>query len=372
MYPLLWPHGQLNPFGLASTPSKSTAAQVLKSYSTLSQHADKAMRTKEELVPLPEVEVKLVEWALRCEELDLIRQQARTICGELGVGTNLRFSKGWLYKYEQLGFPASKAAIEDAFLGANTKRTYSAYQRQFKEFCSTQKGGMDPKKATAADCTDFFHYLFSIGRKPTTVDTAKTALVSLFKEMNVSPNPAQEVQANRYVIGLQKYCRQNNLDDERKAYPMTVHDLSRLMDAFAQMDRFTGAMFLFSLSFLGCFRVSEVLSLRWCDLTCGEMDGDRYVSVRLRWHKKAKVTENCQVYHLLNEIAYPCLRKHWFCKDPQNGQYVALKDFPKESIRLDRRKFSERMTLATAFVKYPTYDQFESAYQGHTTTYSGC
>ncbi|RHY25278.1 hypothetical protein DYB32_008407 [Aphanomyces invadans] len=94
-------------FGLALTLSKSTVAHVLKSYSPPSLRADKAKRTKEQRVALPEVEVKLVEAVLRCEELgvcttgDLIRQQARTICGELGVETNPRISKGWLYKFQR-------------------------------------------------------------------------------------------------------------------------------------------------------------------------------------------------------------------------------------------------------------------------------
>ncbi|CAK4556228.1 unnamed protein product, partial [Aphanomyces euteiches] len=52
--------------------------------------------------------------------------------------------------------------------------------------------GIDPASATAEICTDYFHHLFSLGRKARTVDTAKTALVAYFKDHKIDPNPAQE------------------------------------------------------------------------------------------------------------------------------------------------------------------------------------
>ncbi|CAK4282227.1 unnamed protein product [Aphanomyces euteiches] len=63
--------------------------------------------------------------------------------------------------------------------------------------------------------------------------------------------------------------------------------------------------------------------------------------------------------------------QQWFTPDPQNGLFIALKDFPKDSVKLDRRKYSERLTLSTAFAKFQCYDQFERAYDGFTRTYSG-
>ncbi|CAK4128668.1 unnamed protein product, partial [Aphanomyces euteiches] len=32
--------------------------------------------------------------------------------------------------------------------------------------------------------------------------------------------------------------------------------------------------------------------------------------------------------------------QQWFTPDPQNGLFIALKDFPKDSVKLDRRKYS--------------------------------
>ncbi|ETV80617.1 hypothetical protein H257_06141 [Aphanomyces astaci] len=168
-----------------------------------------------------------------------------------------------------------KQTIQDSFHGASTRRTYSTYQRQFEAFCAHHKNGLNPNAATPEDCTDFLHHLYSKGRKARTVDSAKTALVSFFKESSISPNPAQDMHAKRYVIGLQKYNRQNNVDDEQKAHPLTVREMSTLINLFANHNPFVASMFQLLL---------------------------------LRWHKKASVEKECQVYHLVDEVSYPCLR----------------------------------------------------------------
>ncbi|KAH9143142.1 hypothetical protein AeRB84_012838 [Aphanomyces euteiches] len=61
----------------------------------------------------------------------------------------------------------------------------------------------------------------------------------------------------------------------------------------------------------------------------------------------------------------------WFTIHPKGGYFCAIMDLPKEDIQRDRRKFSERLTLASAFTKYSSYDDFEAPYEGHTRTYSG-
>ncbi|KAH9112956.1 hypothetical protein LEN26_013210 [Aphanomyces euteiches] len=98
-----------------------------------------------------------------------------------------------------------KQTIEQSFLGVSTRRTYASYQRQFEEFCKHEKDGIDPASATAEICTDYFHHLFSLGRKARTVDTAKTALVAYFKDHKIDPNPAQETTSKKYVVALQKF-----------------------------------------------------------------------------------------------------------------------------------------------------------------------
>ncbi|ETV69612.1 hypothetical protein H257_14751 [Aphanomyces astaci] len=62
--------------------------------------------------------------------------------------------------------------------------------------------------------------------------------------------------------------------------------------------------------------------------------------------------------------------QQWFVADPAIGLVCALKDYTKEMIRMDRKKYSERFTLATAFSKYQTFQQFDASYQGFTNSYA--
>ncbi|KAF0733878.1 hypothetical protein Ae201684_009436 [Aphanomyces euteiches] len=204
----------------------------------------------------------------------------------------------------------TKQVIQESFLGASTRRTYKTYQQQFLNYFQEANHEKDPQSATSNDCTDFLHHLYSLGQKARTIDCAKTAMVALFKEYRIDPNPAQALDTKQYVVGLQKYNRQHNLDDEKKAHPLSINELSILMNSFGDLHPFLGAMFrfLFSVSYLGCFRISEVLGLKWCDVSRAVSENGPYVSVRLRWHKKASVEKECQVYNLVDEISYPCLR----------------------------------------------------------------
>ncbi|KAF0693846.1 Aste57867_15224 [Aphanomyces stellatus] len=61
----------------------------------------------------------------------------------------------------------------------------------------------------------------------------------------------------------------------------------------------------------------------------------------------------------------------WFFSDPKRGVLCALKDYMKQMIKCDRRKYSERQTLAVAFSKFQTFAQFESEFAPYTKTYSG-
>ncbi|KAF0704738.1 hypothetical protein AaE_014784 [Aphanomyces astaci] len=76
------------------------------------------------------------------------------------------------------------------------------------------------------------------------------------------------------------------------------------------MHPFVGSLLplLLAVGFLHCFRISEVLNLRFNDVQLVSEGSGRYLSVRLLWHKKANVEEDCQIYHLVDETTYPCLR----------------------------------------------------------------
>ncbi|KAG9416718.1 hypothetical protein AC1031_001101 [Aphanomyces cochlioides] len=205
---------------------------------------------------------------------------------------------------------ASKQTIEESFRGASTRRAYGTYQKQFESFLQAHKGGIAPETASTVDCTDFFHHLYTSGKKTRTIDLAKSALVAFFSSKGVSPNPAQDTNARRYIVGLQKFNKKNNIDEEKKAHPLSVHELSTLMNALSDLHPFVGSLLrlLLAIAFLGCFRISEVLNLRSNDVQLVSDGSGRYLSVRLRWHKKANVEEDCQIYHLVDETTYPCLR----------------------------------------------------------------
>ena len=180
--------------------------------------------------------------------------------------------------------PASKQTIEDAFYATSTKRMYKTYQGQFFEYCKDHKDGLDPKVACASDCSDFFHYLYSECKKSArTIDSAKTALVAFFNSNQIEPNPAQDPKAKFYVKALQKYNRQNNIDAEKKAHPISVHELSILLNSFDMHHHFVGSMYrlLFSACFLGCFRISEMLNLTWDDIALRQDEKRPYLSIRL-------------------------------------------------------------------------------------------
>ncbi|RHY12995.1 hypothetical protein DYB36_007846 [Aphanomyces astaci] len=202
-----------------------------------------------------------------------------------------------------------KATIQGSFRSKSTLRTYQTYQNQFAKFCKDVLA-IDPAGATPGACTDFFHHLYSLGKTARTVDSAKTALVAYFQALKVDPNPARDVESKQYVVGLQKYNKKNNIDDEKKAHPLSVYELSLLVNSLASSHMFVGALYRFLLcaSYIGCFRISEMLNLTWDDVAL-QHDGDsQYVSLRLRWHKKASVQSDCQIYHLVDEKSFTCLR----------------------------------------------------------------
>ena len=60
----------------------------------------------------------------------------------------------------------------------------------------------------------------------------------------------------------------------------------------------------------------------------------------------------------------------WFTPVPELGLFCSLQSFEKEMIRRNRRKYSERLTLAGAFKQYSSYESFEASYSGHTQSYS--
>ncbi|RHZ10725.1 hypothetical protein DYB37_011237, partial [Aphanomyces astaci] len=206
--------------------------------------------------------------------------------------------------------PATKQTIEESFRGTSTRRAYDTYQQQFEAILQPHKTDTALETASTEDCTDFFQALYTCGLTARTIDVAKSALVAYFNSKRVYPNPAQDSIARQYIVGLQKFNKKNNVDEEKKAHPLTVRELSTLMNGLSGLHPFVESLLrlLLPVAFLGCYRISEVLNLRRNDVQLVSDGSGRYLSVRLRWHKKPKVEEDCQIYHLIDETSYPCLR----------------------------------------------------------------
>ena len=56
--------------------------------------------------------------------------------------------------------------------------------------------------------------------------------------------------------------------------------------------------------------------------------------------------------------------------DPKIGLHRPLKEFTKQMVHSDRKRYSERQTIALAFNKYQDLAQFEGAYAGYTDSYA--
>ncbi|RHY52842.1 hypothetical protein DYB30_011013, partial [Aphanomyces astaci] len=235
--------------------------------------------------------------------------------------------------------------------------------RQFEAFYAHHKNGLNPNAATLEDCTDFLHHLYSLGRKTGSVDSVKTALVSFFKESCISPNPAQDMHVKRYGIGLQKYNRQNNIYDEKKAHPLTVHELSTLIKLFANTILFMrrgGCFYRVFESPERKFNFRELMAwCRWTDAkTCCEYLVTRSISDGID-------PRNCMSIEQPKPVLPPARQRQlslrecmvtksiptarsgrdpwdqWFTAYPKSGLFCAIKDFTKDMIKCDRRKYSE-------------------------------
>ena len=144
---------------------------------------------------------------------------------------------------------------------------------------------------------NFFHTIIGTGLGTSTVDLAKSAAVWMYKELKIKPNPGQDERCKDYVKGLMKYVRSNNLEEHISAHPLNLHELFELINGLQGLPMFSKLYFtfIFVLCFLSCFRISEFLGLRWCDIDVRkDSKQSEYLAVRLNWHKTADIN----IWHL--------------------------------------------------------------------------
>ncbi|ETV72561.1 hypothetical protein H257_12327 [Aphanomyces astaci] len=131
------------------------------------------------------------------------------------------------------------------------------------------------------------------GKKARTIDLVKSALVAFFGSKSVSPNPAEDTNARRYIVGLQKSNKTNNVDEEKKAHALTLHPEERPIRPTSLL-RIPAASCARG-GLLGLFPNQRSAELCSNDVQIVFDGNDRYQSVLLRWHKKANMEEDCQI-----------------------------------------------------------------------------
>lgn len=109
------------------------------------------------------------------------------------------------------------------------------------------------------------------------------------------------------------------------------------------------------LAYLGCFRISEALTIKWKQIALKQTaSGVEYISVKLVWYKTAKLSDGSKVYKLTDEPGVPHINPvtlykallmhfrtnmlqvhpedYFFCAftfDPTNGSVVVLLNKPQ-------------------------------------------
>ena len=199
--------------------------------------------------------------------------------------------------------PSTEQILNSA-LARSTHSAYATYIRQFEEYIiANELQQSNTTEQQIDNCVNFLHHLSEKGLKTNTVSQAKSSLVYLFSE--VSPNPAKNKKVKKYIKGLRKYRKVNNLEDEIKAHPLNGFELNELLNSLDNEHPFVRLYFrlLLQLAFIGCFRIGELLELRINDISIRQdEDGDRYLSIRLRWFKHSNEEDGSQVYHIYNEL----------------------------------------------------------------------
>ncbi|KAF0706949.1 hypothetical protein AaE_013863 [Aphanomyces astaci] len=101
-------HHMQNPSATYTELATWAALKFALRQATLSYRSDKTNRKNDRIVTLPDIEVRILEWVLRCEDLcvyitgELIRKHASVLCDQIDVSSArfIFFSKGWLYKFQ--------------------------------------------------------------------------------------------------------------------------------------------------------------------------------------------------------------------------------------------------------------------------------
>ena len=120
---------------------------------------------------------------------------------------------------------------------------------------------------------------------------------------------------------------------------------------------------------------------RLIKLVYEELQVAKQVSVHVRKEKQASIpiqptSRQTSMSAFVQVVNIPCARSareawdQWFYGDPDKGLIQPLKTFTPDMVRVDRKKFSERRTLGTAFSQYNRYQDFAAAYPNSIHSFS--
>jgi integrase len=197
--------------------------------------------------------------------------------------------------------------IIDSVLAPKTRSQYRTYINRYVDFCHRNNYDIDnPEYNDLVDyIAAYFHFLkIDMALGTGVISQAKSALVFLYKKKRRQPNPAQSTQAKDYVNGNIRRNKRLGLDVEKKAYPLKAAELNQILITMMYLPEFSRYYYslMFVMCYLGCFRIGEVLNLRWQDVGLGRnTNGIEYVVVRLTWHKTAGTLSGSKIYKLYDE-----------------------------------------------------------------------
>jgi site-specific recombinase XerD len=218
--------------------------------------------------------------------------------------------------------------ILDSVLSPNSHKNYNSQIKKFKTYLESNSQPLVSSNygSLVDNLVDFFHTVVGTGLGTSSVDSAKSATVWLYKKLKVKPNPAQDDRCKDYVKGLKKYVKSNNLEEHISAHPLELYELRLLIEGLNDLPLFSKLYYqlLFVLCFLSCFRISECLNLRGSDVSIHKDSNEReYLAVRLNWHKTATVNMESQIYHLYNEMGEQTLSIVQLYKDFQHAVFYS-------------------------------------------------
>ena len=167
-------------------------------------------------------------------------------------------------------------------MSQNTARTYAT---GWKSLCSwADAQGIDPSSVAPPDVQGWLVDLAAEGKKPSTLRTYRAAIAHRYDELG-GANPARDPQVSRILSGLRRQAADKGYAPKQAA-PLRRHHVEQVADAAFEPRRNQPGgrletaqqttrralvdIALVGVAHDGLLRCSELLALRWADVTAAE------------------------------------------------------------------------------------------------------